>query len=141
MTIQEVAQEMIDNMETKTRDNGRDYRVNKTEVAWQKDIIHKAHGDKLPDDYVYDFIYEALCALVECSAGDEDDAILQIEPDVYTSELTAWLNSRCDRVVYMTEAIEEGAADGFHALMTAQGKEKSEVGYLVLAGIRDYIGE
>ena len=141
MTIQEVAQEMLDNMETKTRTNGRDYRVNKIEIAWQKDIIRKAHGDKLPDDYVYDFIYEALCALAECSAGDEDDAILQIEPDVYTSELTAWLNSRCDRVEYLTEALEEGAADGFNALMTAQGKEKSEVGYLVLAGIRDYIGE
>ena len=141
MTIQEVAQEMLDNMETRTRDNGRDYRVNGTTIEWQKDIIHKAHGDKLPDDYVYVFIWEALCALAECEPGDEDDAILQIEPDVYTSELTAWLNSRCDRVGYMTEAIEEGAGDGFAALMTAQGKEKSEVGYLVLAGIREYIGK
>src|SRR3990167_1410119 len=96
LTIQSVAQEMLDNLETKTRQDGAEFKRNKKEIEWQKDIIHKAHGDKLADDYVYEFVYDALCALTECEEGQEEERIYEMESDCYTSNLTAWLHSHCD---------------------------------------------
>jgi hypothetical protein len=45
----------------------------------------------LPDDWRYQFIEEALDAISE----DGEDA--QLEPAIYTHELTGWLHSRADR--------------------------------------------
>ena len=139
MTIKQAAKEMLDNLERKKRSNGDDYICNKESIAWQEEIIHAAHGDKLPDDYTYQFIYEALCAIVDAADGEEDDAIYAIEPDIYTSGLTAWLASRNDRLEYLTQAIEEGAKD--NALAWAQSIEIREVAEAVLNGIRKYIEE
>jgi len=136
-TIQSIASEMLENMEWKKRTNGDDYVINKINIEWQKDIIHKAHGEKLPDDYIYAFIYEVLSSLVECNAGEEEDAIHEIEADCYTSELTKWLNSRNDRVYYLDEAAANGITDGFQLLAAAQLQEKQEVAWTVLQGIKD----
>jgi hypothetical protein len=131
---------MLDNMEQKTRDNGDKFYCCKTTVEWQQEIIHAAHGDKLPDDYVYQFIFDTLVALTECNEGEEEDAILEIEPDCYTSNLTGWLHSRNDRVFYLTEALEEyGSKDGFNALAQAQSLEIQEVAQAILIGINQYI--
>lgn len=139
-TIQEVAGEMSANLETKTRTNGEQYICNKVNVEWQKDIIRKAHGDKLPDDYVYRFISQALDVILEAEDGAEEDAIYTIEPDCYTSDLTNWLASRNDRLYYLTEALEEyEIKDGFQALAAAQQKEIQEVALALLEGIREYI--
>ncbi len=141
-TIQTIAKVMLDNLEHKTRTDGSDYVCNKVSVDWQKDIIHKAHEDKLPNDYTYQFIEDALLVLADSDPGEEEDAIYEIEPAVYTSELTRWLNSRCDRVYYIEEAVKEhGQTDGFQILMTAYGIEQQEVARLVLQGIREYIKE
>ena len=138
-TIRSVAQEMLDNMEYKKRTDGSAFYCTIKVVDWQRDIIHEAHGDKMPDDYTYEFINDALITLTEAEEGNEDDAIYQIEPDVYTSDLTAWLHSRCDRVYYIEEAIQNGATDGFQVLAIAQQVEKHEVANEVLNGIRKYI--
>ena len=138
-TIQEVAQEMSDNLETKKRNDGTEYICKKIDIKWQKDIIWKAHDDKLPDDYIYEFIQEALDLFADCT-GDEEEAIYEIEADCYTSDLTKWLNSRNDRVYYLTEALEEfEIKDGFQLLAVAQQREKQEVAQAVLQGIKDYL--
>ena len=140
LTIQSVAQEMLDNLETKTRQDGAEFKRNKKEIEWQKDIIHKAHGDKLSDDYVYEFVYDTLCVLCECEEGQEEECIYEMKADCYTDNLTAWLHSRCDRVYYLTEALEEfGCKDGFEALTIAQQKEIQEVAFAVYNGIQEYV--
>lgn len=117
----------------------KDEHANNEEL---KDLIRKAHGDKLPDDYCYEFIVEALDKIAECQEGAREydiiDAIYEIEADVYTSNLTSWLNSRADRVRYLTEALEEcEIKDGFQALAVAQQKEKQEVALSVLKSLKE----
>lgn len=140
-TVQSVAEEMLKNMEQKERTNGDKFYCNIKEIEWQKDIIRKAHGDSLPDDYIYEFINDALCVLNDCEEGKEEESIYEIEADSYTSDLTAWLHSSNDRVYYLTEVMEEGLSimDGFQLLSAAQQKEKQEVAFAVLNGIKEYI--
>ena len=129
-TVQEVTKEMLDNMEWKERQNGDKIVVNKTEIEWQKNIIHNAHGDKLPDDYCYEFIYEALCTLSDSEEGNEEESIYEIEADVYTSDLTDWLNNNNNNVYYLDEVIKEygnNQQNGFNALMIAQYKAIEEL--------------
>lgn len=141
-TIQNAAQEMLDNLEYKKRMDGTEYISFKISVAWQENIIRKARGKMLPDDYKYKFVKTVLSALADSQAGREDEAIKEIEPDVYTGGLVAWLNRNNDRACSIDEAMQEDEAkDGFNALSIAQQLEKQEVARLVLAGIREYIEE
>jgi len=98
--------------------------------------IHQAHGDRLPDDWVYDKYHSILDAI----SGYDNDDLDEIRPeivdglvDVYTSDLTAWLHSSNYNVYYMTEAQEEYGAqeDGFKLLQMAQYKAIDEIyGYV-----------
>lgn len=106
-----------------------------------KDLCFVAHEDGaiLPDDFRYSKIVETLDCLVEREPETEDDAqecFYELEADVYTSDLTAWLHSRNDRVGYLTQALEEfNCRDGFQALAMAQKLEIDEISNAVL----DYI--
>jgi len=143
MTIQSVAEEMSKNFITGTRTDGKNYIHCKEHIQWQTDIIHKAHLDRLPSDDVYDRIDTILSAWADMPVdADEDDArerLDEIEPDVYTSDLTAWLHEDNRNVYYMEEAIKEGSADGFNALMRAQSIYIQEIGQALLDGIKEYI--
>ena len=138
-TVQELAEELNSNLTTKERTNGDKYVCMKEEIEWQKEIVFAAHADMLPDDWKYRFIEKAACALAESEAGNEEESIDEIEPDVYTSDLTAWLHSHNGRVYYLTEALEEfDSKDGFQALSIAQQLEIREVAHAVLDGLRQY---
>jgi hypothetical protein len=98
---------------------------------WVETLVHDAHGEMLPDDQRYAFIVEALDALSE----DEDPDSVMMEPDIYTHELTAWLNSRADRYNYCDQAMEdsgESFAGTIELLQLGQAAEKAEV----LASVR-----
>ena len=70
------------------------------------------------------------------------DALSEIEPDCYTSDLTSWLNSNSRNVYYLTEALEEmEIRDGFQALSYAQSRYIDEIGYAIIDGIDELIGE
>ncbi len=100
-------------------------------------LAFAAHGDgdMLPDDWRYEFIVEALSALSETDDPDE----IELEADVYTSDLTRWLNSRNSRLGYCDEAVREGlvseSADMSARLTGGQYMEKREV----LALVREYL--
>ena len=139
-SIQDKAAEAAAWFVTDTRDNGDVFIKTKDDrPEWLTDLIHDAHGDKFSDDYRYQFISEALDAIADSGETEDDaqDRIYEIEPDVYTSALTAWLNSRADRVYYLTEALEEmdGMCDGFQLLAWAQNREQMEVAQSVLASL------
>jgi len=69
----------------------------------------------MPDDYRYEMVWEALDTIAELDAdADENvarDRFAEVEPPIYTTELTAWLASRADRYVYCDEAAEEYGGD------------------------------
>jgi len=129
--------------ETATRiSSGETFRkLRDTAPEWMTTVCRLAHDDArlLPDDWRYTFIEQSVDAL----AGHEnaDEARFSLEPDVYTSELTAWLHSLNSRVYFLGEALEEYGAfrDGFQLLAAAQMIEKEEVFYQVVAALHDVL--
>ena len=106
---------------------------------WMRDnVIFPAHDDKMPDDTTYRFIEMAVDAIADCENEDEiEERIFEIEPDIYTSDLTAWLNERNDHVYYLTEALEEmDIKDGFALLSAAQAIQIREVAFSVLGSLQ-----
>jgi len=100
-----------------------------------KDSVRKAHGDRLPSDWVFEKYYYILDAMLQYIADDTqtiiDDAKYEIVDglvDVYTGDLTEWLNSNNNNVYYLTEAIDQyEIKDGFRALATAQSLAIDEI--------------
>ena len=89
-----------------------------------------------PDDWKYQFVLEAVVALSE--ADDPDD--IQLEADVYNSELLQWLASHLERAGYVDEAVQEyGIGTKDFDLMSCIGlgqlREKEEV----LSIVRSYL--
>jgi hypothetical protein len=133
MSIKTLAKECLEYLVTKTRTNGDSFVCFKDDRPdWMQTLARKSHADQLPNDFRYDFIESALTALA--NHNDLDDARDSIEADIYTSELTAWLHSRNDRLEYVNEAVSElghsKTIDG--DLMLGQLWERQEVFSLVV---------
>ena len=138
--MQSVAKEMLDNLESKEREDKSCFWSMKEIINWQSDIYHKAHDGSLPNDFTYDVIAEVLEIIADCKNEEEaQDRIYEIEADVYTSDLTKWLGSDNNNIYYLTEAIENGVTDGFEALMTAQATAKQEIANSVLNSIIELV--
>jgi hypothetical protein len=132
--VRELAAQLSKSLETRTRNNGDKFTCLKDgSPEWMRDVIHAVHGDKLPDDYTYKFIERCADTISEYD-GDPTEAISEIEPDVYTSDLTAWLHSRAGHVEYLSQALTDyEPKDGFQALQIAQLEHIKEVGYSLIA--------
>ena len=97
--------------------------------------VFKAHGDRLPDDWIFDTYHSILGCLADYDIEKEDDIdenrseIVDGLVDIYTSDLTSWLNNDNRNVYYLTEAQEEYGEekDGFNLLMMAQYKAIDEI--------------
>ena len=114
-----------------------------------RDSVHSAHGDRLPDDWIYDKYQSILSTLAGYTITDADGLednraeIVDGLVDVYTSDLTAWLNSHNANVYYMTEAQEEYGAqtDGFKLLMSAQYMAIDEIAGEVISYLQAQLEE
>jgi len=142
-TIKEFAEELQGYLTTDKRDDDTQF-IKTTEncPTWFKSLVMEAHGEMMPEDYKYQFVSDAIDYIAD--NGDNDDLLdcPEIEPDWYTSDLTAWLHSDNRRVYYLTEVLEElGIKDGFQALASAQLREKEEVYFIILNGIRERLTE
>ncbi len=133
-TLQGLAEEMYDNFESRTRNDESKFYCLKDRIQWQVDVCHKAHGDRLPNDDIYDCIVDALERFSECETEEEmQDSVYELEAPVYTSTLTKWLHSSNYNVYYLTEALEEfDVKDGFQALTIAYNKMQTEVANAIL---------
>jgi hypothetical protein len=146
-TIQSTAEEIQKQLETKTRPDGTRFICQKDlHIEWITDICRDAHGDRMPSDDVYNVISETVDALAELEPdADEDDArdrLQEIEPPVYTSDLTKWLASHNGNVYYLTQALEEyKPSDGFRVLATAYALWQQEIAGAVLAAIVERVEE
>ncbi len=97
-----------------------------------------------------DFVFEGVvCCLdwlsnsdyetIEEARDDLDEEVDNVV-DVYTSDLTSWLNENNNNVYYLTEALEEyDVKDGFQALALAQYKAIYEIYEAVLNLIKKEI--
>ena len=107
-------------------------------IAFKGDVIMSGneHYEKLSEvmrkiecseDFVYEQTWNCLSWLVDGVLEDPDeieDMLLEAidrEVDIYTSDLTGWLNKSVWHVYYLGEALKLGSAeDGFQLLMRAQ---------------------
>ena len=130
MFIQTLAHAALNAMTQKTRgDDSKFFCFKDDAPEWMDDLSRKAHdnGNSFPDDWHYQFIFEALDALA--NQDDVDDARCSMEADIYTSDLTDWLGSQNSRYAYVDQAIEEtGKGDSIiQDLQAGQLLEKLEV--------------
>ena len=108
-TLEQLAQEMLDQFELATRKDGsRFYRLKEGRPDWMQDVCREAHdhGEMMPDDFRYEFIYDALVLL---AAGDEHGE--GIESHVYNRDLLRWVSSHAQRPGYCDEAMNQGLVD------------------------------
>lgn len=139
MSIQELAKQLSDALVTDKRNNGAEFvRLKDNSPAWMTGVIRAVHGDKLPDDTVYQFI-EKCCDAIADSEEEPQDAICQIEPDIYTHDLTAWLHARVDHTEYVNQVIEEGFDKDVHTicdlLTMAQAQQIQEIGFALISAL------
>ena len=143
-TIQEVASEMQKNIQYKKRVDGTEYYCSAEGCPeWVMDIIQAVHGEHMPDDTIWEYISDALEIIKQAESEDTaQDDFYEIEADVYTSDLTAWLNKSNHHVYYLTEGLEESEyKDGFQLLATAQHLQRREVAENTLQEIQKYINK
>jgi hypothetical protein len=140
-TIKELAGELSDALEWRVRGEDQNYVALKDgSPEWMTEVIRAAHGDKMPDDTTYEFCKKCAEAIAEAEEGEEREAIMEIEADIYTHDLTGWLHARADHVYYLTEAIEQfgrDIGDGFKLLMYAQHLHIQEVGNELIAALTE----
>ena len=136
--VSKKAKEALAYFEKAIRTNGAEFwKVKDGAPQWVTDLCFSAHseGAMLPDDWRYVFIVEALVAL-------EDET--ELEADIYTSELCAWLASNVNRVGYVDDARDERGRDAksiFDELQLGQLTEKREVFDQVTAFLETLIEE
>lgn len=146
-SIRELASQLHDAFETKTRDNGEVFVCLKDgSPEWMRDVCCSAHdnGNMFPDDFRYSLIKQAAAAIHD--AGDADiadigDAFADAV-DVYTASLCTWAASHAYRSSYCDDAMSEyGKPESLaQLLMWGQATERREVFDSVaaaLAGLAD----
>jgi hypothetical protein len=145
MTIQELAKFVCSNMEYD--DEQKIYSQKKPgDPQWIQDMIHACHYQgMLPDNYVFEWVYEFCNEISEL--GDDDDPLdIEVHADIYTHDLLKWLSSNLARIDFVEDAIDE-----YHAghdkcdlpLMIGIGQEKEmqEVLWTVIDKLKDRLDE
>jgi len=110
-------------------------------------LLNLIYDSNLGTESSYNFVYEALGLLADIAdeelglEGDKleeyiEERISEMESDIYTSNLTAWLNESINHVACLQEALEELASNAsneinpstaFNLLAHAQYIAKTEV--------------
>jgi len=126
--------------ETKTRDNGESFVCMSDKASKElHDSVMEAHNNQLPNDWTYSTYESILSSMSNYDIKTVEDLeenrseIVDSLVDVYTSDLTAWLNSNNYNVEYLTEAMKEWEPeDGFRLLAMAQYMAIDEIyGYVL----------
>lgn len=103
------------------------------------DLIWDAHGDLLPDNYIYEFVLDALRLI---ASTPDLSAPPALKGDSYPHNLLQWLCSHIERAAYVDQAIQAAgrdtlAAEGrlFALLRDAQRREREAVYQSVFASL------
>jgi hypothetical protein len=142
-TIQSLASALSDALTHDKRNDGAEYvHLKDGSPSWMTEVIRSVHGDKLPDDTVYQLIEKCAEAIANSDEGSEQDAVSDLEADIYTNDLTAWLHARADHIYYLTQALEEfEAKEGCQALMIAQKIQIDEVGACLVSELEKIVDD
>lgn len=133
-TLQEQLKLYSSLFQVKTRDNGETFVCAPDKPEELQQALYKAHGDRLPSDWIYSTFSSILERMQEYDSNILEDfeeyrgEIVDSLVDTYTHDLTAWLHDHNGNVYYLTEALEEfEPKDGFQALAMAQYQAINEI--------------
>lgn len=126
------------------RNDGTKYRFIKDEAPEEyRELAYSAHlvDDVMPNDYIYDFIYDALTVISECDSDDHiEDEINSIEPDVYNSDLLKWISDNLTFSSWVDEAMKTyEAKDLFSALQIGQGLHRQAIANSVYESLQSIV--
>ena len=129
------AKEFLKYFETKTRAGSGEKIYTLCHHADEDldNLVREAHGNLLPDDFIYETIHEVLCAFADCQSEEDWDEV-RLEPDMYYHGLLKWLSSNLKRIHYCDEAIAEFGlenSDFMDVIAYGQQIEKDEITDLV----------
>lgn len=133
MEMLEMAKVALAAFEWAERPNGDRYiRIREGSPEWVKDMMHDCHDDMFPDDYRYEYIYEALDSLV-CEDGDESSA----SEHLHSNDLLGWLGSHPKRIGEVNDWITQNgwAGDLTTAIEGAQMTER----FAVLSQVAEWL--
>ncbi len=143
-TIQQMAQEVVDNM---VYDEERKiYHQKKCgDPQWIQDMIYACHyNGMLPDDYIYEWVYE-FCREISELNEDDDPLDIEVHGDTYTHDLLKWLSSNLARIDFVEDAFDESGwtdkCDLVLMIGIGQEKEMQEVLYTIIDKLQDRIDE
>ena len=120
-TISEKIKEYADGFKTiKRASTGEDIVILKDNAPEElKKAVQDAHGERLPDDWIYGIFADLLVRLSEYTINGPDDVegyraeIVDGMVDIYNKDLTDWLNQSYYNVEACDEAAQEfGNQDG-----------------------------
>lgn len=131
-----------------------DKKKNRKWISFKLEVIGKnerylklsemIHRIECAEDFIYEQVWQCLNWLVDEAPGNDvliEDALLDAidrEIDIYTSNLTEWLNQSPSHVYYLTEALEESdIKNGFQLLGFAQYRAIEEI----WRGVLDLVSE
>lgn len=139
-TLQQLASQLFDAFEIRTRDNGDQFvALRDGSPEWMREACHAAHGDMLPDDWRYAAIRDAAAALAGGADPDDGHEFADNAVEPYNADRIRWLASHLFRVDYCDEAAEEYGGEGgmIDRIGWGQYREASEVWALLVEALRD----
>lgn len=113
------------------------YKLTDNAPEWLSDAIRDAHAGMMPDDYTYEWAYDAACAYDDLD-GDMDNAISDLEAEPYYKALAAWFSSHIERGRLVDEALQELRPDSVYDVISiAQIREKERVYQVIFEAIQE----
>ena len=113
---------------------------------WIQDMIYECHyNGMLPDNYVFEWVYEFCREISELNEGD-DPLEIEVHSDTYTHDLLKWLSSNLARIDFVEDAFDEyfscyEKCDLPLMIGFGQEKEMQEILYTIVDKLNDRLDE
>ena len=144
MTLEQIAEQFAAAFETDTRNDGTRFaKLKGGSPEWMTAAVHAAHGDIMPDDWIYDKSYHVVSAMNEDDPRKWDDLVSEWADglvDVYNSDRAAWLACHLDFGGMVDEAVEElGHSDqGIYGdIGIGQYRAIEQIAFALISAVRE----
>ena len=145
-TSQQLASDLASAFVTDTRDDGKEfYKLSDEAAGWMTSAVHAAHGDMMPNDWVYEQCSRMADRLADCEPERWEDSVSEWADslvDVYNADRSAWLASHLDFAGWVDEAVDDmGHSDQgiFGDIGLGQYRFLEQIGYALVQAIREEV--